>query len=203
MISILCRYSLYNIYKYDSKYINLITPNSYFESKSFNFIKNFNAHFLIYKFIYILLKLINIISKNNIIKILIVLLKFKINNIIRYLYINPIFFFLKKKYIINIKLDINLLLNNYYLYLLSNKLLNIEFLKLNIYNLKGLIQIPKKYKLYTVLKSPLSDKKARDQYYFTHSKIKTIIPHWINNKLINNYLYNIKGDFVGYYIKLD
>jgi hypothetical protein len=201
MISIIHKYSLYNIYKNDDKDINLLIQNNYFNSKSFNFIKNFNIHFLIYKFIYYLLKLININSKKNIINFLFILLKFEKIKINKKNYLNPLLNYINKKNYLHYKLDINYIFNINYLYLIINKLLWIEFIKFNINNLKGLIQLPKKYKLYTILRSPLSDKKARDQYYFTNSKIKTIFPNWIYNNLIDYYISNLKGDIVGYLIK--
>jgi hypothetical protein len=180
------------VYKYNNDK-NMI--NFFFDSYSFNN-KSLNIHIIMLKFLLLLLKIMLLSYKNNIIKQLFFFLQYKKKklNIIQPLYLQLIN---NKRY----KLNKNFITN--YLLLIINKILYLEIIKIYKFNLNGVMNTSIFNKLFTILKSPLSDKKSRNQYFFNRYKYRTYFPFWLNSNLIFNFILKFNNlDYVGNLINI-
>lgn len=116
-------------------------------------------------------------------------------------------------YLININLYFNILFSWLNKNNINNKQKKYIYILLNIYLIKYIVlylfihknKLYKQYgtnkiykTLYTLLISPLSDKKARSQYVFVKHKLNTNIPFWIEEKNLFYFLNYYSLDSVMY-----
>lgn len=65
---------------------------------------------------------------------------------------------------------------NYYIIIINFFVLKLKFLDYNLFWKSNFVYLPVKYKLFTVLKSPHSDKKSREQFHLLKYKSLCFYP---------------------------